>query len=78
MSLSASLAVIVPIAVVFSATASVPTAANDGALFAGGVGGVYPSSPPPPPPPPHEAMKTVVNRIENNLLCIMKPVELIK
>ena len=41
MSLSASLAVIVPIAVVFSATAIVPTAANEGALLAGGVvGGV--------------------------------------
>jgi len=39
-SLSASVAVIVPIAVVFSATAMVPTAANEGALFAGGVGGV--------------------------------------
>jgi len=72
-SLSASLAVIVPIAVVFSATAIVPTAANEGALFAGGVVGVVGVElPPPPPPPPHEVMKTVVNRIEDNLFCINK------
>jgi len=74
------LAVIVPIAVVFSATAIVPTAANEGALLAGGVvGGVGVELPPlPPPPPPHEAIKIVVNRIENSLFCIVVPIKLIK
>ena len=37
---SASLAVTVPIVVVFSGTAIVPTLAKVGELFAGGVGGV--------------------------------------
>ena len=56
MSLSASVAVIVPIAVVFSATAMVPTAANEGALFAGGVdGGVGVELP--PEPPPHDEIR---------------------
>ena len=41
MSLSASVAVIVPIAVVFSGILCVPTLGlNEGGLFAGGVGGV--------------------------------------
>jgi len=40
--------------VVFSATAIVPTLANVGALFAGGVGGVGVDPPPPPPPPPQD------------------------
>jgi hypothetical protein len=58
-------------AVVFSATPIVPTLANVGALFAGGVGGVGVELPPPPPPPPHEAIKIELKTIESNLFCIV-------
>jgi hypothetical protein len=71
---SASVAVTVPMAVVFSATPIVPTLANVGALFAGGVGGVGGVGvelPPPPPPPPHEAIKIELKTIESNLFCIV-------
>jgi hypothetical protein len=68
---SASVAVTVPMAVVFSATPIVPTLANVGALFAGGVGGVGVELPPPPPPPPHEAIKIELKTIESNLFCIV-------
>ena len=74
MSPSASVAVTVPIAVVFYSTLIVPTLANVGALFAGGVGGVGGvgvEPPPPPPPPPHEAIKIEVKTIESNLFCIV-------
>jgi len=78
---SASEAVTVPIAVVFSSTAIVPTAVNVGALFAGGVGGVGGVGvelPPPPPPPPHEAIKIEVKTIESNLFCIVVMINYIK
>jgi hypothetical protein len=68
---SESVAVTVPMAVVFSATPIVPTLANVGALFAGGVGGVGVELPPPPPPPPHEAIKIELKTIESNLFCIV-------
>ena len=62
---SASVAVTVPIAVTFSATAIAPTFANVGALFAGGVGGVGVELP--PPPPPHDVMMKVKTKNRENL-----------
>ena len=64
---SASVAVTVPIAVTFSATAIAPTFANVGALFAGGVGGVGVELPPPPPPPPHDVMIKVKTKNREDL-----------
>jgi hypothetical protein len=64
---SESVAVTVPMAVVFSATPIVPTLANVGALFAGGVGGVGVELPPPPPPPPHDVMIKVKTKNREDL-----------
>ena len=54
-------------AVVFSAPSIVPTLANVGALFAGGVGGVGVELPPPPPPPPHDVMMKVKTKNREDL-----------
>ena len=64
---SASVSVTVPISVTFSATAIVPTLANVGALFAGGVGGVGVELQTPPPQLRHDVMIKVKTKKRDDL-----------